>query len=83
MESISKKDLKIFSAEVKLLQHFFNMVKLKKELCLECGGCVALCQSDALELFSNGLLIKKELCVLCDKCVKFCPMGALEQDEKR
>jgi len=59
------------------------MLTLRKEICLKCGGCVALCQPDALELSSFGLSIKNELCTLCKKCVKFCPVGALVQDEKR
>jgi len=52
-------------------------LSLKKELCGECGGCVAVCASQALELENQGLNIKEEICILCDDCVVFCPSGAL------
>jgi ferredoxin len=53
-------------------------LNLKKDLCGECGGCVAVCSFEALDLESQGLRIKEELCVLCNDCVVFCPSGALE-----
>jgi MinD superfamily P-loop ATPase len=60
------------------------MIKLNKSLCGRCGGCVAVCEYDALELNSDGLLIKEELCTLCNNCVIFCPSKALRnEDEKR
>ena len=55
-----------------------DKLKLRIELCGECGGCVAVCKFEALELEGNGLRIKYNLCVMCNDCVVFCPSGALE-----
>jgi len=52
------------------------------DLCGECGGCVAVCAFEALDLESQGLRIKEELCILCNDCVVFCPSGALEITDK-
>jgi MinD superfamily P-loop ATPase len=57
-------------------------LNLKEDLCGECGGCVAVCAFEALELESQGLRIKEELCNLCNDCVVFCPSGALEITDK-
>jgi Fe-S-cluster-containing hydrogenase component 2 len=57
-------------------------LNLKKDLCGECGGCVAVCVFEALDLESQGLKIKEELCILCNDCVVFCPSGALEITDK-
>ncbi|MFQ6002606.1 MAG: DUF362 domain-containing protein [Candidatus Zixiibacteriota bacterium] len=59
------------------------MVELDPELCGHCGGCVAVCPYEALELFVSGLLIRKELCTLCQNCVIFCPAGALKIKNSR
>jgi ferredoxin len=53
------------------------MLQLDRQLCGECGGCVAVCPAGALELFADGLKIKYQLCTLCEDCVTFCPTGAL------
>jgi heterodisulfide reductase subunit A-like polyferredoxin len=57
-------------------------LNLKKDLCGECGGCVAVCAFEALDLESQGLKIKEEFCVLCNDCVVFCSSGALEITDK-
>lgn len=54
-----------------------DKLKLKTELCGECGGCVAVCALEALDLEAQGLKIKEKLCTLCNDCVVFCPSGAL------
>lgn len=59
------------------------MIELAKCLCGRCGGCVAVCEFDALELNSDGLIIKEKLCTLCNNCVIFCPSGALENDDEQ
>jgi MinD superfamily P-loop ATPase len=58
------------------------MIKLARNLCGRCGGCVAVCDFDALELDSEQLIIKEKLCTLCNNCVIFCPSGALEKDDE-
>jgi MinD superfamily P-loop ATPase len=58
------------------------MIKLNKNLCGRCGGCVAVCEVDALELNSDELIIKEKLCTLCNYCVVFCPSRALENEDE-
>ena len=59
------------------------MIKLTQQLCGRCGGCVAVCESDALELGSDGLVVIGELCTLCNNCVVFCPSKALENENEQ
>ncbi|MEA2054104.1 MAG: 4Fe-4S binding protein [Candidatus Thermoplasmatota archaeon] len=53
------------------------MIKVNKEKCLRCGGCVGLCPADALTLNEAGLSVS-EACTECGICVRFCPVEALE-----
>jgi ferredoxin len=53
------------------------MLIIDSDLCGQCGGCVAVCPTGALELYSNSLKIKYALCTLCENCVTFCPVSAL------
>ena len=59
------------------------MIRLTAELCGRCGGCVAVCQFDALELNRDGLVLIEKSCTLCNNCVIFCPSKALKNDDKR
>ena len=59
-----------------------DKLSLKMDLCGECGGCVAICAFEALDLESQGLRIKEELCIRCNDCAVFCPSGALEITDK-
>jgi Fe-S-cluster-containing hydrogenase component 2 len=59
-----------------------DKLRLKIDLCGECGGCVAICAFEALDLESQGLRTKEELCIRCNDCVVFCPSGALEITDK-
>ena len=54
------------------------MLKLKEEICGQCGACVAVCGFDALRLESEKLKIFLESCTLCGDCVVVCPVFALE-----
>jgi len=53
------------------------MLLINPDLCGQCGGCVAVCPTGALELYSNSLKIKYDLCTLCENCVIFCPVSVL------
>lgn len=46
--------------------------------CVACGGCVATCPVDALELPSRRLMVDASRCIGCGNCVKVCPVGAPE-----
>ena len=54
------------------------MVKVNKQKCMYCGGCVSLCPADALTLEETYLVISEE-CIECGICITFCPVGALEE----
>jgi ferredoxin len=49
-----------------------------RERCVACGGCVATCPADALELPSRRLMVYEERCIRCGNCVKVCPVAAPE-----
>ena len=53
-----------------------DMVKVDKQKCLYCGGCVGLCPANALTLMETSLVIS-DACINCGICIKFCPVGAL------
>jgi Fe-S-cluster-containing hydrogenase component 2 len=57
------------------------MFQIESSICGECGGCVAVCPTGALELHSDGLKIKSSLCTACENCIIFCPIGALQTDD--
>lgn len=48
-----------------------------KDLCIDDGGCIALCPVGALD-FNSDVFIDRELCTACGKCVGACPSGALK-----
>ncbi len=53
-------------------------VELNEEICLDCGACVSLCPTDALQLADDdSLVLDKEECVYCRACIPACPVNAL------
>jgi len=50
-------------------------MKVDRELCMRCGGCVGVCPVNCIELL-DVLEIGNE-CINCGNCKKFCPVGAL------
>ena len=50
----------------------------KRNKCLGCQTCVALCQQQALTLTANGIVLHQEACTLCQQCTAECPTMALE-----
>jgi ferredoxin len=55
-----------------------NKVKADKKKCIWCGGCVAVCPSNAITLFETIVEVN-ERCNGCGACMRFCPMGAMEE----
>ncbi len=53
------------------------MIKINRDRCMYCGGCVGVCPANALTL-NETMLTVSEACNDCGICVKFCPVGALE-----
>jgi pyruvate formate lyase activating enzyme len=52
-------------------------MRIDKEKCIKCGGCVSVCPLGALEL-KDELIVDKEKCQKCGICEKFCPVGAIK-----
>jgi Fe-S-cluster-containing hydrogenase component 2 len=57
-------------------------VKIDKNRCISCGGCIAVCPVAALEMKERFPLCKKEVCTDCRICIKFCPVRAIELEGK-
>ncbi|HHO57403.1 MAG TPA: 4Fe-4S dicluster domain-containing protein [Thermoplasmatales archaeon] len=54
------------------------MIRVDRERCLYCGGCVGICPVNAITLYETRIEIS-DACINCGLCVKFCPVGALEE----
>ena len=59
------------------------MIVVDKTLCDFCGTCVAVCDSDAIDLYYDDIQIDPKKCVECLKCVKVCPIGAPKQVKEK
>jgi Fe-S-cluster-containing hydrogenase component 2 len=57
-------------------------VKLNKDKCASCAGCVAMCPQLALDYVGSGIQIDPKKCIECGICVKFCPLAALYIGDK-
>jgi len=56
-------------------------VSIDQDLCVNCGGCVSLCPTEALNLNENfELIFSGELCIGCNLCVNACPRYAIKED---
>ncbi len=52
-------------------------VKVNRNKCISCFGCVSVCPVMALEEKEGFPQCDPEKCTSCGVCVKFCPAGAL------
>jgi len=53
-------------------------IRIDRDKCCYCGGCVAVCPEDALVLMETELKVTRERCTLCRNCLLFCPVEAIE-----
>lgn len=53
-------------------------IKINREKCCYCGGCVGVCPENALVLMDTELKVDTEKCTLCRYCLLFCPVEAIE-----
>ena len=59
-------------------------IKIDREKCFYCGGCVGVCPENALELKETELEVNRQVCTLCRDCIVFCPVNAIDtQPEDR
>lgn len=50
------------------------------EKCIDCGGCISLCPTDALHMDERELLeYSLEKCIGCLLCIDSCPRYAIEE----
>ncbi len=50
------------------------------EKCIDCGGCISLCPTDALHMDERELLeYSLEKCIGCLLCIDSCPRLAIEE----
>lgn len=58
-------------------------LRIDREKCCYCGGCVGVCPADALLLMETELRIDEEKCTMCRYCLFFCPVEAfsIQTDE--
>ena len=48
------------------------------KVCNQCGGCIDVCPSMALERDKNGVVqIRRDRCTSCLMCVEFCPSACM------
>lgn len=50
-------------------------VKMKRDLCIQCGECKMACPVDAIYVDQMG---SPFVCIHCGRCVTFCPHDCLE-----
>ncbi len=57
-----------------------GIISIDKELCIECGSCVSLCPTDALQLDEEFLhVFYEDKCIGCLLCLDACPRFAIEK----
>jgi ferredoxin len=58
------------------------MIKIDKDKCKRCGGCIDLCPVIAISMINDVVIVNNEICTECGTCVKICPMMAPYETEK-
>lgn len=52
------------------------MIKVERNTCVGCGGCIDLCPMIAISMVNDRAMIDNVLCVECKICVRVCPVKA-------
>ncbi len=55
------------------------MPDFNNELCDNCGGCAAVCPTNAITVFFDIIEVDLELCNDCLVCQKVCPVKAISK----
>ncbi len=58
-----------------------NILKpvIDKDVCINCGECVKVCQFGAMISFSGGIYVFDSLCKGCGACKMVCPTNAIDE----
>jgi ferredoxin len=54
-------------------------MKIEKEKCSGCGGCVNLCPATAIYFRDDRAVIDMEICTVCGTCIPICGRGAPQE----
>jgi ferredoxin len=54
-------------------------MKIDKNTCVGCGGCVNLCPVDAISFVDDKALIAEDVCTDCGTCLQVCGVEAPEK----
>ena len=54
-------------------------MRIKKEKCSGCGGCVNLCPAIAIYFRDDKAVIDVEICTECGTCIPICGRGAPQE----
>ncbi len=52
------------------------MIRIDRETCVGCGGCVDLCPRTAICFIKDRAFVDVALCLECKTCVNVCPVKA-------
>ena len=55
------------------------MIRVDREKCVGCGGCVDLCPRTAIKFTKDRASVDTQLCLECKTCVKVCPVKAPQE----
>jgi dihydroorotate dehydrogenase (fumarate)/dihydropyrimidine dehydrogenase (NAD+) subunit PreA len=55
---------------------------VNKDTCIDCGMCLKVCFSDAMQQGDDTAYVKEENCVGCGGCLSVCPVkGTIEMKQ--
>ncbi|MBN2520856.1 MAG: 4Fe-4S binding protein [Bacteroidales bacterium] len=64
------------------IEPLIKKIRFKKEDCIDCGACVAVCFAGALFMKKpeRKLTFDPDKCIVCELCTKACPLGLFKID---
>ena len=56
-----------------------NKMKIEREKCSGCGGCINLCPVTAIYFKEDRAVIDEGICTECGSCIPICGRGAAQE----